>query len=87
MFEAYAPGKAPCLLFCLESLTSFCQHPVYFFALMQKSNKKDQGCWQKAKNIAGGLKEISSGIGIKPEISRTSVQENINVIQNMEFLS
>ena len=53
---------------------------------MQKSNKKDQGCWQKAKNIAAGLKEISSGIGSKPGIGRTSVQENIIGRENMEFL-
>jgi len=29
---------------------------IYFFALMQKSNKKDQGSRKKAKNLKGYLK-------------------------------
>ncbi len=29
---------------------------VYFFALMQKSNKKDQGCIKKPKNLNVCLK-------------------------------
>ena len=68
------------------ALLACCRHPVYFFALMQKSNKKNQGCWQKAKNMAAGLKEISPVSGSKPGISRTAVKENIIEGENMEFL-
>jgi len=34
----------------------YCLVSVYFFALMQKSNKKDQGFRRKAKNLNDCLK-------------------------------